>query len=65
MVLREAYGSANRELQAAVRGRLEDLEPNEEDEKLQGHAGGIDERNISGKEAVKNAEETVMKGKSV
>ncbi len=65
MLLDKAYGSANRELQAAAKGRLEDLEPSEGDEELQGHAGGIDEKQVPGKEAVKNAEEMARKGKRV
>ena len=64
-VLDKAYRSANRELQAAARGRLEVLEPNQEDKELQGHAGGVDERQVPGREAVKNAEEMARKGKRV
>jgi hypothetical protein len=42
-VLGRAYDAANREMKAAVRGRLEDLQPNNEDyEELEGPAEGVD-----------------------
>ena len=42
-VLGRAYDAANREMKAAVRGRLEDLQSNnEDDEELEAPAGGVD-----------------------
>jgi hypothetical protein len=63
-ILDKAYDAANREMKAAARGRLEDLQSNNEDdeEELEGHAGGVDGKQVPGKKAVKNAEETARKG---
>jgi len=42
-VLGRAYDAANREMKAAVRGRLEDLQSNnEDDEELESPAGVVD-----------------------
>jgi hypothetical protein len=61
-VLDKAYDAASREMRAAARGRLEDLEPNNGDEEnLGGYAGGTDARQALDKEAVKNAEERARK----
>jgi hypothetical protein len=66
-VLDQAYDAANKEMKAAARGRLDDLQSNNEDneEELEGHAGGVDARQVPGKEAVKNAEEMARKGMRV
>jgi hypothetical protein len=42
-VLGQAYDAVNREMKAAVKGRLEDLQSNnEDDEELEAPAGGVD-----------------------
>jgi hypothetical protein len=61
-VLDKAYDVANKEMKAAARGRLEDLElKNGDDKKLGGHGGGPDARQALGEEAVKKAEEMARK----
>lgn len=55
-VLEKAYEAANREMRAAARGRLEDLESDNEDgEGLGSHASSVEGRQIPGKEAATNA----------
>ena len=62
-VLDSAYEAANREMKAAARGRLDDLKSdNKDDEELEGRVGGVDGRQVPGKEAVRNAEEMARKG---
>jgi hypothetical protein len=62
-VLGRAYDAACREMNAAVRGRLEDLQLNNEDDKeMGGHARGVAGRQVADKGGVKNAEKMVRKG---
>ena len=62
-VLGRAYDAAYREMNAAVRGRLEDLQSNgEDDEEMEGPARGVDGRQVTDKGAVKHAKEMARKG---
>ena len=62
-VLGRAYDAAYKEMNAAVRGRLEDLQSNNEgDEEIEAPARGMDGRQVADKEGVKNAEKMARKG---
>jgi hypothetical protein len=64
-VLGRAYDAAYKEMNAAVRGRLEDLQSNNEgDEEMGGLARGVDGRQVADKGTVKNTEK-LAKGRGV
>jgi hypothetical protein len=50
-------------MKAAIRGRLEDLQSNDEDdETLENPAGGVEGRQVADKGAVKNTKKMARKG---
>ena len=62
-ILGRAYDAAYKEMNAAVRGRLEDLQSNNEgDEEIEAPARGVDGRQVADKGSVKNAEKMARKG---
>ena len=68
-VLDKAYDAANKEMKAAARGRLEDLQSDSEDNKHHeergSHAEGVDLGRDPGKEAVMEAGEMARNGMGV
>jgi hypothetical protein len=54
-VLEKAYEAANREMRAAARGRLEDLESDDDGQDLGGHGASVEETQIPDNETVEKA----------
>lgn len=65
-VLEKAYEEANRELNAAAQGRLEDLQTDNQDDEDPGpQSTGADRRQLPSHEAIKKAEDMARKGRRV